>query len=119
MSNRISVLEDMREEYRPFLSDGPLSLVGDTTRKIPVKILRDTGGIQSLMLKRCLHRVSNSVKGEFIVLQGGRSKFFSLPLRQIHLRSDLNSGSIVVSVVSCLPMKGYLCCSVRSKLIEW
>lgn len=42
MSGRISD-GDVREEYRPFLSVGSVSLVGDTTRKIPIKHLTRYG----------------------------------------------------------------------------
>lgn len=42
VSGRISVVGDVRKEYRPFVSDASISLVGYTTRKVPINILQDT-----------------------------------------------------------------------------
>ncbi|VDH97310.1 Hypothetical predicted protein [Mytilus galloprovincialis] len=41
---------DYMEEYKPFMSDGFVSIVDDTTLQ-PIKILRDTGASQSLLLE--------------------------------------------------------------------
>lgn len=68
MLSRISVVEDITEEYRPFMSDESVSLMVDTTRRIPIKILQ-----------------------EFVVTQSVSSGFVSLPLHRIHLRTDLLS----------------------------
>ncbi|VDI63131.1 Hypothetical predicted protein [Mytilus galloprovincialis] len=38
------------EEYKPFMSDGFISIVDDTTLQ-PIKILRDTGASQTLLLE--------------------------------------------------------------------
>ena len=38
------------ENYKPFISEGGVSLVGDESSSQKVKILRDTGATQSLML---------------------------------------------------------------------
>ncbi|VDI75171.1 Hypothetical predicted protein [Mytilus galloprovincialis] len=42
---------DYMEEYKPFMSDGFVSIVDDTTLQ-SIKILRDTGASQSLLLER-------------------------------------------------------------------
>ena len=39
---------DHMENYKPFISEGVVSLVGDESSSKKVKILRDTGAIQSL-----------------------------------------------------------------------
>ncbi|VDI40049.1 Hypothetical predicted protein [Mytilus galloprovincialis] len=41
---------DYMEEYKPFMSDWFISIVDDTTLQ-PIKILRDTGASQSLLLE--------------------------------------------------------------------
>jgi hypothetical protein len=38
------------EGYDPFLSDGYVSLLGQNAHSKPIKILRDTGASQSLLL---------------------------------------------------------------------
>ena len=40
---------DYLENYKPFISKGAMSLVGDESSSQKVKILRDTGATQSLM----------------------------------------------------------------------
>ena len=46
-----SVSEDsIMEIYEPFLSDGFVSLNSDSAQSTPIKILRDTGASQSLIL---------------------------------------------------------------------
>ena len=44
---------DYMENYMPFISEGIVSLVGDENSSQKVKILRDTGATQSLMLGQC------------------------------------------------------------------
>ena len=41
---------DYMENYKPFISEGVVSLVGDESSSQKVKISRDTGATQSLML---------------------------------------------------------------------
>ena len=43
---------DYMENYKPFISEGVVSLVGDESSSQKVKILRDTGATHSLMLDR-------------------------------------------------------------------
>jgi len=47
------VADDMARSFVPFISEGSVYLVGKST-KTPVKILRDTGTSQSLILERVL-----------------------------------------------------------------
>ena len=42
---------DVREENRPFVSVVSLSFVDCTANRVPIKILRDTGATQSLILR--------------------------------------------------------------------
>ena len=48
---------DYMENYKPFISEGVVSLVGDENSSQKVKILRDTGATQSLMLDSVLNLV--------------------------------------------------------------
>ena len=61
---------DVREEYRPFMSVGSVSLVDSISTSVPVKILRDTGATQTLMLKHTLPFGTSSATGKSIVIQG-------------------------------------------------
>lgn len=57
------------------MSGGSVSFVGDITRRIPIKIYE----IREL-LKSSLQCGSNLVMGDFVVIQGVSSEFFSVPL---------------------------------------
>ena len=51
---------DCTENYKPFIPEGVVSLVGDENSSQKVKILRDTGATQSLMLDSVLPLSENS-----------------------------------------------------------
>ncbi|VDH94187.1 Hypothetical predicted protein [Mytilus galloprovincialis] len=75
------------EEYKPFMSDGFISIVDDTTLQ-PIKILRDTGASQSLLL------------------EGVELGCIDVRLHRIYLKSDLITGPVVVGVRPNLPVEG-------------
>ncbi|VDI02099.1 Hypothetical predicted protein [Mytilus galloprovincialis] len=78
---------DYMEEYKPFMSDGFISIVDDTTLQ-PIKILRDTGASQSLLL------------------EGVELGCIDVPLHRIYLKSDLITGPVIVGVRPNLPVEG-------------
>ncbi len=98
--------DDVRDEYRPFVSDGSVSFVDCTSNRVPIKILRDTGTTQSLILEKVLPFCSSSATGECVIVQGIEDCFVNIPLHRVRFVSDLVSGSTVVGVASSLPMKG-------------
>ena len=51
------------ENYKPFISEGLVSLVGDESSSQKVKILRDTGATQPFMLHSILPLTENSFTG--------------------------------------------------------
>ena len=60
---------DYMENYKPFISEGVVSLVGDENTSQKVKILRVTGATQSLMLDSVLPLTENSFpKGLVLVI---------------------------------------------------
>ena len=96
----------VREEYRPFVSVGSVSLVDRISTSVPVKILRDTGATQTLMSKHTLPFGTSSATGKSIVIQGIDGGFKKVPLHLVNLVSDVVSGSVVVGVLNTLPVKG-------------
>ena len=97
---------DVREEYRPFVSVGSVSLVDSLSTPAPVKILRDTGATQTLLLKDTLPFEMSSATGESVIIQGVEGGFINVPLHRVNLVSDIVSGSVVVGVMGTLPAKG-------------
>ncbi len=54
--------------YSPFITEGRVSLVGE--KEIPVKILRDTGSMDSFILESVLPFSSQSHTGESVLIRG-------------------------------------------------
>ena len=61
--------EIIREEFKPFVSEGFVSLEGCSSQ-VPIKILRDTGATQSLLLKGVLSLSVSTSTGESVIAQG-------------------------------------------------
>ncbi|VDI07690.1 Hypothetical predicted protein [Mytilus galloprovincialis] len=96
---------DYMEEYKPFMSDGFISIVDDTTLQ-PIKILRDTGASQSLLLEGVLPLSEKTSVGASVLLQGVELGCIDVPLHRIYLKSDLITGPVVVGVRPNLPVEG-------------
>ncbi|VDH93394.1 protocadherin Fat 4 [Mytilus galloprovincialis] len=93
---------DYMEEYKPFMSDGFISIVDDTTLQ-PIKILRDTGASQSLLLEGVLPLSEKTSVG---ASQGRCRVSIDVPLHRIYLKSDLITGPVIVGVRPNLPIEG-------------
>ncbi|KAJ8031607.1 hypothetical protein HOLleu_24852 [Holothuria leucospilota] len=101
----------IKKEYLPFVSEGFISLDGNSAHPpVKIKILRDTGATQSLLLDGVLPLSDSTSTGANVLIQGVECGFISVPLHKINLKSDLVSGSVIVGVRPTLPVKGYLCC---------
>ena len=62
---------DYMKNYKPFISEGVVSLVGDESSLQKVKILRDTGATQSLMLDSVLPTgTENSFASANVLISG-------------------------------------------------
>ncbi|XP_072101909.1 uncharacterized protein [Mobula birostris] len=72
---------------------------------VPVRIWRDTGACQSLILKSVLDFSSETHTGEVRVIKGIGKGTEAVPLHQIHLNSDLVSGPVTIGVRPELPME--------------
>ncbi|VDI66445.1 Hypothetical predicted protein [Mytilus galloprovincialis] len=96
---------DYMEEYKPFMSDGFVSIVDDTTLQ-PIKILRDTGASQTLLLEGVLPLSEKTSVGASVLLQGVELGCIDVPLHRIYLKSDLITGPVVVGVRPNLPVEG-------------
>ncbi|XP_062891885.1 uncharacterized protein LOC134339372 [Mobula hypostoma] len=95
--------EKVQEGRERFISAGLVS-VKEGLKPVPVRIWRDTGACQSLILKSVLEFSSETQTGE-VEIKGVGEGTESLPLHQIHLQSNLVSGPVTIGVRSELPMK--------------
>ena len=97
---------DYMENYKPFISEGVVSLVGDENSSQKVKILRDTGATQSLMLDSVLPLTENSFTGANVLISGVEIGILEVPLHEVNIQSSLINGKIVIGMRPSLPVEG-------------
>ena len=103
---RTSTESDYMENYKPFISEGVVSLVGDENSSQKVKILRDTGATQSLMLDSVLPLTGNSFTGANVLISGVEMGILEVPLHEVNIKSSLINGNIVIGMRPSLPVEG-------------
>ena len=94
------------ENYKPFISSGVVSLVGDESSSQKVKILRDTGATQSLMLDSVLPLTENGFTGANVLILGAEMGVLEVPLHGVNIKSSLINSNIVIGMRSSLPVEG-------------
>ena len=97
---------DYMENYKPFISEGVVSSVGDENSSQKVKILRDTGATQSLMLDSVLPLTENSFTGANVLISGVEMGVLEVPLHEGNIKSSLLNGNIVIGMRPSLPVEG-------------
>ena len=94
------------EIFEPFMLNGFVSLLGDNCPPTPIKILRDTGAFQSLILADILPFSEKNSSGTTVLIQGVECGTVNIPLHQVNLSSDLVTGLVVIGIIPTLPFKG-------------
>ena len=89
---------DYMENYKHFISEGVVLLVGDESSSHKVKILRDTGATQSLMLDSVLLLTENSFTGANVLISGEEMGILEVPLHEVNIKSSLINGNIVIGM---------------------
>ena len=84
----------IQEVYEPFLSEGTVSLLHDKSITKPIRILRDTGASQSLILAEAIPLSEKSHSGKSVLIQGVECGLVTVPLHHVNLKSDLVSGTV-------------------------
>ena len=93
--------------FEPFTSSGTVALSETHSVRKPVKILRDTGATQSMILGKCITTFSCRLScGTDVLVQGVGGNVTTAPLHNVYLESDLFSGNVKVGICSKLPDKG-------------
>ena len=106
VSNDKCKYDFVQEVYEPFLSEGTISLLHDKSITKPIRILRDTGASQSLILAESIPLSEKSHFGKSVLIQGVECGLVTLPLHQVNLKSDLVSGTVTVGARPSLPIEG-------------
>lgn len=97
------VTKPMNNGYEAFMSHGRVSVNGGVDSH-KVKILRDTGAAQSLLLKGVVPSLSESSQTS-VLIRGVEGGFLKIPLKTIHLESDFMTGPVSVGIVPSLPIE--------------
>ena len=93
------------KQYEPYITEGLVSLHKADANAKPVRILRDTGASQTLMLEGILP-LSESTSTHSDVLIKGVDGVINVPLHKVHLKSEMVSGPVTVGVRPTLPIEG-------------
>ena len=97
--------EIIREEFKAFVSEGFVSLESSSSQ-VTIKILRNTGATQSLLLDGVLPLSISTSTGESVIFQGIEGGCINVPLHKVNLVSVLVTGSVGVGTRPTLPIKG-------------
>ena len=94
------------EIFKPVMLNGFVSLSGDNCPPTPIKILRDTGASQSLILADILPFSKMTSSGTSVLIQGVECGTVNIPLHHVNLSSDLVTGLVVIGIKPSLLFKG-------------
>ena len=94
------------EIFEPFMLNGFVSLSGDNCPPTPIKMLRDTGASQSLILADILPFSEKTSSDTNVLIQGVECGTVNIPLHHVNLSSDLVTGLVAIGITPSLPFKG-------------
>ena len=93
--------------FEPFIHEGSVSLSSDMSDPTSIKILRDTGVSQSLLLSDTLLFSEESSVSASVLIRGiNCSKYSPVPLHTVYLKSNLVAGPVKVGIQPSLPFEG-------------
>ena len=97
------------EMFEPFIQNGFVSLSDNFSDAKPIRILRDTGSAQSILLQNTLPLSDSTYSGDNVLLKGvdtSLGSYPSAPLHQVYISSSHVNGPITVGITSSLPIDG-------------
>ena len=94
------------DNYKPYLSQGSVSIDDNLTNSSPITILRDTGASQTLLLEGVLPLSDKTFTGKYVLLQVVQLGTFNVPLHRVYLQSKFISGMVTLGVCPTLPVSG-------------
>ena len=97
------------EMFEPFIQNGFVSLSDDFSDAKPIRILRDTGSAQSILLQSTLPLSDSTYSGNNVLLKGvdtSLGSYPSAPLHQVYISSSHVNGPVTVGITSSLPIDG-------------
>ena len=97
------------EMFEPFIQNGFVSLSDDFSEAKPIRVLRDTGSAQLILLQSTLPLSDSTYSGDNVLLKGvdtSLGSYPSAPLHQVYISSSHVNGPVTVGVTSSLPIDG-------------
>ena len=97
------------EMFEPFIQNGFVLLSDDFSEAKPIRILRDTGSAQSMLLESTLPLSDSTYSGDNVLLKGvdtSLGTYPSAPLHQVYISSSHVNGPVTVGITSLLPIDG-------------
>ena len=97
------------EMFEPFIQNGFVSLSDDFSEAKPIRILKDTGSAQSILLQSTLPLSDSTYSGDNVLLKGvdtSLGSYPSAPLHQVYISSSHVNGPVTVGITSSLPING-------------
>ena len=92
-------------DFKPFIADAVVSLVG-SEKRVPIKLLRDTGAKHSFIVASVLPFSSASETGDFVLMQGMGMELIPVPRHNMVLDCALVQGVVAIGVRPALPIDG-------------
>ncbi|XP_068203040.1 uncharacterized protein [Palaemon carinicauda] len=94
------------ECFKKYVSEGVVSIKGQNRSERRVKLLRDTGAAQSIILRSVLPEGLSQGQGKFVLLGGFPRTVTACPLVELVLNSKWVKGPMSLAIVDELPIKG-------------
>lgn len=101
-----TVSKDIDEDFKPFVSNGFLSLPGEEVNRVPVVILRDTCAKYSIARRGVLPFSNVSYCGSDFLVWGIGLSVLRVPVHSVNLTCPLVTGSVRIGVRDQLPVPG-------------
>ncbi|XP_064088548.1 uncharacterized protein LOC135202962 [Macrobrachium nipponense] len=91
--------------FKPFCFDGVLVAGDEHSKDVVVKLMRDTGSSQSLVVRGAVPGLEDYLTNDKVIVRsiGGLT---SLPRARVHLDCGIFKGDIIVGIVESLPIPG-------------
>lgn len=92
--------------FKPFISEGFVSLTEEEKDKVPVRIVRDTAAYHSFMLNDVLPLSAPTACNSDLLVWGIKMSVLQAPLHMVHLHSPLVTGCVKVAMIPRFPISG-------------
>lgn len=109
VKEKIRYVNDVREKFRPFVSEGIVRLDSETLTPLPITLLHDTGAAQHLALASVLLIDSSSATGEEVIASCIENDIIHILLSKIRCHLILYRDLYLLVLGTFFLLRRYLC----------